>query len=190
MKLHGKLTFAVAGVGERYVWCFCSAIAIAITVYCYCYLGKYKLYLQAINRQNLYVAKISIVCGSKQLQIQMWLQLTKSAMKRGLRKLHAGFPRSCCLTNSYNKRKFVTFINVYMSPYFWFWNKKGFISTTKTVRSLKFNFKLNQNGQSVQNNTPFAWWRHFTTMTRILQDFAFLCKLGLLLFKPHWGYQI
>ena len=41
MKLHGKLTFAVAGVGERYVLCFCSAIAIAITVYCYCYLGKY-----------------------------------------------------------------------------------------------------------------------------------------------------
>ena len=27
MKLNGKLTFAVAGVGERYVWGFCSAIA-------------------------------------------------------------------------------------------------------------------------------------------------------------------
>ena len=39
-------------------------------------------------------------------------------------------------------------------------------------------------------NTPFAWWRHFTTMTRILEGFAFLCKLGLLLFKPHWSYQI
>ena len=39
-------------------------------------------------------------------------------------------------------------------------------------------------------NRPFAWWRHFTTMTRILQGFAFLCKLGLLLFKPHWDYQI
>jgi len=26
--------------------------------------------------------------------------------------------------------------------------------------------------------------------TRILQGFAFLCKLVLLLFKPHWGYQI
>ena len=23
-----------------------------------------------------------------------------------------------------------------------------------------------------------------------IQGFAFLCKLGLLLFKPHWGYQI
>ena len=32
---------------------------------------------------------------------------------------------------------------------------------------------------------PFAWWRHFTTTTRILQEFAFLCKLGLLLSKPH-----
>ena len=30
----------------------------------------------------------------------------------------------------------------------------------------------------------------FTTMTRILQDFAFLFKLRRLLFKPHWGYQI
>ena len=39
-------------------------------------------------------------------------------------------------------------------------------------------------------NRLFAWWRHFTTMTRILQSFAFLCKLGLLLFKPHWGCQI
>ena len=39
-------------------------------------------------------------------------------------------------------------------------------------------------------NRPFAWWRHFTTMTRILQGFAFFCKLGLLLFKPHWGYKI
>ena len=35
-----------------------------------------------------------------------------------------------------------------------------------------------------------AWWRHCTFMTRILQGFTFLCKLGLLSFKPHWGYQI
>ena len=39
-------------------------------------------------------------------------------------------------------------------------------------------------------NRPFAWWRYFTTMTSILQGFAFLRKLGLLLFKPHWDYQI
>ena len=37
---------------------------------------------------------------------------------------------------------------------------------------------------------PFAQGRHFTSMNRILQGFAFLCKLGLLLFKPHWDYQI
>ena len=37
---------------------------------------------------------------------------------------------------------------------------------------------------------PFARWHHFTTKTRILQGFAFLCKLGLLLFKPHWDYKI
>ena len=29
----------------------------------------------------------------------------------------------------------------------------------------------------------FAWWRHFTTTTRILQDFAFVSKLEVLLFK-------
>ena len=28
-------------------------------------------------------------------------------------------------------------------------------------------------------NRPFARRRHFTTTTRILQDFVFLCKLGL-----------
>ena len=33
-------------------------------------------------------------------------------------------------------------------------------------------------------------WRHFTTTTRIFQGFAFVCKLRLLLFKPHWDYQI
>ena len=34
-------------------------------------------------------------------------------------------------------------------------------------------------------NRPFARWRHFTTTSRILQGFALL-----LLFKPHWDYQI
>ena len=40
------------------------------------------------------------------------------------------------------------------------------------------------------NNRPFALWRHFTTMTRILQGFAFLCKLAVLLLKLLWDYQI
>ena len=39
-------------------------------------------------------------------------------------------------------------------------------------------------------NRPLARWRHFTTTTRILQGFAFLCKLGLLVFNPRWDYQI
>ena len=39
-------------------------------------------------------------------------------------------------------------------------------------------------------NTSFARWRHFTSITRILRGFAFLCKLGIFLFKPHWDYQI
>ena len=41
-----------------------------------------------------------------------------------------------------------------------------------------------------ENNRPFARWHHFTTTTRILQDFVFLCLFGLLLFYPHWDYQI
>ena len=36
------------------------------------------------------------------------------------------------------------------------------------------------------SNRPFARRRHFTTTTRILEGFAFLCKLGLLVFKPQW----
>ena len=38
-------------------------------------------------------------------------------------------------------------------------------------------------------NILFAWWSHFTTMTRIF-EFAFLCKLGLLIFKPHLEHQV
>ena len=37
---------------------------------------------------------------------------------------------------------------------------------------------------------PFTRWPDFTTKTRILHSFAFLCKLELLLFKAHWNYQI
>ena len=37
---------------------------------------------------------------------------------------------------------------------------------------------------------PFTWWRHFTTTTRIFQGFFYLCKLGLLIIKPPWEYQI
>ena len=40
------------------------------------------------------------------------------------------------------------------------------------------------------SNRPLARWPHFTTTTRILQGFAFLCKLGLFLFNPRWDYQI
>ena len=39
-------------------------------------------------------------------------------------------------------------------------------------------------------NSLFAWWRHFTTTTRILRVYAFLRKLAPLLFKPCWDYQI
>ena len=42
----------------------------------------------------------------------------------------------------------------------------------------------------IDENKTFAKWRHISTKTRILQGFAFLCKLELLLFKLRWGYQI
>ena len=32
--------------------------------------------------------------------------------------------------------------------------------------------------------------RHYTTTTEILQRFSFLWRLGVLLFKPRWDYQI
>ena len=35
---------------------------------------------------------------------------------------------------------------------------------------------------------PFAWWRHFTTKTRVHCDVVLLWKLWLLLFCPHWDY--
>ena len=72
MKFNGKLTFAVAGVGECYVWSFCSPIAIATPLYIAIVISE-KLCIQAINRQNLYIGKMSTFCASKQLQIQMWL---------------------------------------------------------------------------------------------------------------------
>ena len=34
--------------------------------------------------------------------------------------------------------------------------------------------------------SAFTRWRHFTTTTRIVQGFAFLCKLEPFLLKPHW----
>ena len=37
-------------------------------------------------------------------------------------------------------------------------------------------------------NGPFARWHHATTTIRILQGIAFLCKLGILLFKPRWDF--
>ena len=64
MKFNGKLTFALAGVGERYVWCFCTQLqlqllCIAIVIY-------ENIYLQAINSQNLYVAKNNVY--------RLWIQ--------------------------------------------------------------------------------------------------------------------
>ena len=40
------------------------------------------------------------------------------------------------------------------------------------------------------SNWSSARWRYFIITTRILQHFAFLCKIELLLFKLRWDYQI
>ena len=58
------------------------------------------------------------------------------------------------------------------------------------IRPLEFFivFRL-KNNKKFQQNTPFGRWRHFTTKTRIRQGIAFLSKLRLLLFTPHWDYK-
>ena len=78
MKFNGQLSFAVAGVGERYVLMFllgnCTflyneekfLLCIAIVI-------SENRCVQAIYRHNLYVAKMSIICRSKPLQIHMSL---------------------------------------------------------------------------------------------------------------------
>ena len=43
---------------------------------------------------------------------------------------------------------------------------------------------MQDNLKKYSRNRPFARWHHFTTTTRILQGFAFLCKVGRLSFKP------
>ena len=66
------------------------------------------------------------------------------------------------------------------------------------LNCIEWNIKITAKGinntartkESRMDNRPFARWRHFTTTKRILQDFAFLWKLGLLFSKPHWDYQI
>ena len=52
--------------------------------------------------------------------------------------------------------------------------------------------KFHQQGfwNPVPKNRPLVQWCNFTATTRILQGFAFLCNLMLLLFKPCWNYQI
>ena len=55
---------------------------------------------------------------------------------------------------------------------------------------LLFSFRYSCWEVCIAANRPFARWRHFTTRTRILQGFAFLFKLQLILLKPHWEYQI
>ena len=69
------------------------------------------------------------------------------------------------------------------------WLNKLLQSILRRKTSYLAKIFLNKN-ILLRMNRSFVWWRHFITMSRILQGFAFLCKLGLLLFKPHWGYQI
>ena len=39
-------------------------------------------------------------------------------------------------------------------------------------------------------NRPLSRWRHFTTVPESLQGIAFLSKLRLLIFKPHWDHPV
>ena len=62
--------------------------------------------------------------------------------------------------------------------------------TTLYNRRLQNEALLDYKSLKKSWNRLFAQWHHFTITTRILQGFAFLCKLGLLLFKPHWDNLI
>ena len=70
-------------------------------------------------------------------------------------------------------------------------NSRHFVGVfNKTIIPLALvGFKMILANVHSWNNRPLAWWRHFTAATRIPQDFALLCKLGLLLSKPYWDYQ-
>ena len=70
------------------------------------------------------------------------------------------------------------------------WNPKSSQEIHNSPNDWNLEFKFHWKG--IQNLLPgiqnpsdshrsFARWRHFTTTTRILQAFAFLCKFGLLL---------
>ena len=69
------------------------------------------------------------------------------------------------------------------SPWQWWWSRNYSIPS-EAWPLIPYNFCEKKLYRS------FAWWRHFTTMTRVLQRFALLCKWRLLLFKSRWDYQI
>ena len=62
--------------------------------------------------------------------------------------------------------------------------------TTLYNRRLQNEALLDYKSLKKCSNRLFALWHHFTITTRILRGFAFLCKWGLLLFKPHWDNLI
>ena len=93
MKFNRKLTFAVAGVGERHVWCYCSAIAHFFimgenfTVYCYCYLGEQicpsNLSSQPVRSQNVYRLWIQTATNRKVINLQslQWREVCENSRR-------------------------------------------------------------------------------------------------------------
>ena len=103
--------------------------------------------------------------------------------------LYSTRPRLMFRFSKYNRRKRQLLSAINRIPYPRGWTKTGWAMRY----SYSTLFRYARRGARKVNtwyNRPLARWRHFTTTTRILQGFAFLCKLGLLLFNPRWEYQI
>ena len=102
--------------------------------------------------------------------------------------LYSTRPRLMFRFSKYYRRKRQLLSAIYRIPY-----PKGWTKTGWAMRySYSTLFRYARRGARKVNtlyNRPLARWRHFTA-TRILQGFAFLCKLGLLLFNPRWECQI
>ena len=71
-------------------------------------------------------------------------------MKRGLRKFRAGFPRSCCLTISYSKLKYIAYINWWI-VYFLFSNEKGIYFNKTSCAFFKIQIQVKSNYIKIVN---------------------------------------
>ena len=94
MKFNGKLMFAVAGVGERYVWCFCSAIAhfffngekfycVLLLLFRRIDICPSNLSSKPVRSQNVYRLWIQTVTNTNVINLQnlQWREVCENSMR-------------------------------------------------------------------------------------------------------------